>query len=424
MALKGETLLKEEDQYKLEVMRTKDVSFKNAEGIVLSGKMEFPVDRKPRYYALFAHCFTCGKDLRAARNLSLALTQSGFAVLRFDFTGLGESDGEFENTNFTSNAEDLKSACAFMAENYESPGLLVGHSLGGTAALQVASTLQSVKAVASIGAPFDPDHVLNLFAEHLDSIHEGGAVKINIGGRPFKIKRQFIKDVENGEINKSLNSDAMRGKSVLVLHSPQDQTVEIENAEKIYTSARHPKSYISLDGADHLLSSKDDSLYVGKVIAAWAGRYLNKSHVEDSSEEMVMARIDEGPFVTQILAGSHHMLADEPKKVGGDNLGPTPYEFLAAGLGACTAMTLKMYADRKKWSLDEVSVHLNYENKYIDDAQNCEEDDQRIGRFKRLLEISGDLDDNQRSKLLEIANKCPVHKTLERGVHVHTKMKG
>lgn len=404
-------------------MRSKRVQFDNDQGVQLSGTLEFPIERKPRYYAIFAHCFTCGKDLRSARNLSLALTQRGFAVLRFDFTGLGQSEGDFEDTNFSSNTDDLKSAAAFMAEHYRSPGLLVGHSLGGTAVLKAASELESVKAIATIGAPFEPGHALNLIEEDLDAIKKEGSAKVNIGGRPFKIKSQFVEDLENRAIGKVLQGDGMRGKSLLVMHSPQDQIVAVKNARSIYEGARHPKSFISLDGADHLLSDPDDSAYAGGVIAAWAARYLNQNTNAESSEEMVMARLGEGPFLTEILAGSHHLFADEPKNVGGGDLGPTPYELVAAGLGACTAMTLKMYADRKKWPLGEVKVHLNYDNKYLLDAQNCEEPDERLGKFDRFLELEGDLDDDQRNRLLEIANKCPVHKTLEKGVHVKTELR-
>lgn len=403
-------------------MRSKKLEFRNADGHLLSGRLELPMDRKPRHYALFAHCFTCGKDLRAARNLSLALTQEGFAVLRFDFTGLGQSGGDFSDTNFSSNVSDLVAAAEFLQSEYEPPALLVGHSLGGTAVIRAAAQLQSVKAVASIGAPFQPDHVLKLIEEDMDKIEKDGTATVDIAGRKFNIKSQFIKDLQNRAMEEVLGSKAMRGKSVLILHSPQDRVVEVENARHIYEAARHPKSFISLDGADHLLSDPEDSQYTGGVIAAWAGRYLKFEESETRSEEMVMARIDEGPFLTEILAGEHHMLADEPRDIGGDNLGPTPYELVAAGLGACTAMTLKMYADRKKWPLAEVRVHLNYENKYVEDARNCESD-QRIGRFTRTLEIAGDLDDKQRQRLLEIANKCPIHKTLKNGVHVSTELK-
>lgn len=404
-------------------MRTTKVQFENKEGVELSGSLELPMDRKPRFYAIFAHCFTCGKDLRSARNLSLALTQEGIAVLRFDFTGLGQSGGDFSETNFSSNTSDLLAAADWLTEHYEAPSLMVGHSLGGTAVLKVSAQLESVKAVASLGAPYQPDHVLNLFEEDLETILSEGSAKVDIGGRPFRIKSQFIEDLRNRNMDKVLQGDGMRGKSILIMHSPQDQIVEVKNARKIYEAARHPKSFISLDGADHLLSRREDATYTGRVIAAWATRYLSQTEAEEQSEEMIMARIAEGPFVTEILAGKHHMLADEPKSVGGENLGPNPYEFVAAGLGACTAMTLRMYADRKEWPLKEVKVHLNYDNDYHDDARKCEEDSKRMGKFERIIELSGDLDEKQRKRLLEIANKCPVHKTLDNGVHIETELR-
>lgn len=404
-------------------MRTTKVQFDNNEGVELSGSLELPIERKPRFFALFAHCFTCGKDLRSARNLSLALTQEGIAVLRFDFTGLGQSEGDFADTNFSSNTSDLMAAAAYLAEHHEPPALAVGHSLGGTAVLRVSAELKSVKVVASIGAPYQPDHVLNLFDEDLDTIISEGAATVNIGGRPFTIKSQFVKDLRDRNMDQVLQAEDMRGKSVLIMHSPQDQIVEVKNARKIYEAARHPKSFVSLDGADHLLSRKEDATYAGRVIAAWAARYLDDTREQGESEEMLMARISDGPLVTEILAGKHHMLADEPKSVGGENLGPNPYEYVAAGLGACTAMTLRMYADRKKWQLKEVKVHLNYDNKYHDDARNCEEASQRMGKFDRIIEITGELDDQQRSRLLEIANKCPVHKSLDNGVRVETSLR-
>lgn len=404
-------------------MKSREVAFENEDGVVLRGTMELPLESQPKFYALFAHCFTCGKDLRVARNLSLSLTQEGIAVLRFDFTGLGESDGDFADSNFSANTRDLLAAADFLKEHYQSPSLLIGHSLGGTASLQVAAELDSVKALATIGAPYNPDHVLNLLKDDLETLKEDGEATVDIGGRNFRIRQQFVEDLRNRVREQSLRNEAMRGKSLLIMHSPQDAIVEISNARKIYEEARHPKSFVSLDGANHLLTAREDSIYAGKVIATWAGRYISVSQETSESEEMVMARIDEGPFLTEILAGEHHMLADEPESVGGDDLGPNPYQFLAAGLGACTAMTLRMYADRKKWPLTEVKVHLNYDNDYEDHARNCENMEKRMGRFERMLEIKGDLEQSQVDKLVEIANKCPVHKTMEKGVSVETSLR-
>lgn len=402
-------------------MRSKRVSFENKDGIVLSGRMELPLDQKPRQFAIFAHCFTCGKDLRAARNITLALSQKGIGVLRFDFTGIGQSDGEFVDSNFLSNINDIHAACDFLEQEYEAPSLLIGHSLGGTAVLIAANQIESVKAVATIGAPCDPEHVLGLLRGNLEEIKKAGEAEVNIGGRPFKIGSHFIESLENMPMATILK--ALRGKAILIMHSPQDTTVGVENAREIYESAHHPKSFITLDGADHLLSSARDSTYAGGVIASWVERYLPEVEEDElTTDQQVVARLNEGPFMTEILAGRHHLLADEPEDIGGADLGPTPYELVAAGLGACTAMTIRMYVDRKGWPMEEVRVHLNYDNSYIEDVTNCEDEERRIGRFERIIEVEGDLSEDQLNRILKIANKCPVHKTLERGVAVTTRL--
>ncbi|MGB0176796.1 MAG: alpha/beta fold hydrolase [Owenweeksia sp.] len=405
-------------------MKAKEVYFKNKDGDKLSGILEMPVDKKPLHYAIFAHCFTCSKDLRAARNITLALSQKGFGILRFDFTGLGESEGEFEDTNFTSNVNDIAAAADYLTENYSSPELLVGHSLGGTAVLMAGSQMETVKAIATIGAPCEPDHVLKLLKEEIEDIRKEGKATVTLAGRDFSIKSQFVEDLEAQGVQRILED--MRGKALLVMHSPQDETVELINARAIYEAAHHPKSFVSLDGADHLLSNKSDSLYTGDLIASWVRRYLSITTEEkeiDHSEEQVMARINEGPFLTEILAGHHHLLADEPESAGGDDLGPSPYELLTSGLGACTAMTIKMYANRKKWDMEEVTVHLNYDNDYLEDCERCEEEDRKIGLFERIIDVKGKLDEKQRERILNIANKCPVHKTMEQGVTIKTSLK-
>ncbi|HAD98127.1 MAG TPA: osmotically inducible protein C [Cryomorphaceae bacterium] len=405
-------------------MKGKAVHFTNDNGDKLSGILELPVERKPAHFAIFAHCFTCSKDLRAARNITLALSQKGFGVLRFDFTGLGESEGDFEDTNFTSNLNDIAAAAAFLEENYTSPSLLVGHSLGGTAVLMAGSQMESVKAIAAIGAPCEPDHVLKLLKEDIDNIRKEGKATVKLAGREFSIKSHFVEDLEAQGMQRILED--MRGKALLVMHSPQDETVEVINARAIYESAHHPKSFVSLDGADHLLSDKADSLYAGDLIASWVQRYLPAMETpgdEEHSEEQVMARLGEGPFLTEILAGHHHLLADEPESVGGQDLGPSPYDLLTAGLGACTAMTIKMYSNRKEWDLQEVIVHLNYNNDYLEDCENCENEERKIGRFERIIELKGKLDEKQRKRILSIANKCPVHKTLEQGITIETRLK-
>jgi len=403
-------------------MKSQKVNFKNAEGKELTGRIQLPVDHRPVHFAVFAHCFTCSKDLKAVRNITLALAQKGFGVLRFDFTGLGESEGEFADTNFTSNVNDIKAAIDFLEENYRKPSLLVGHSLGGTAVLMAGSQAKSIEAIATIGAPCEPEHVLNLIKSDIEEIKKQGKATVVIGGREFNIKDQFIKDIENQGMHKIL--DSMRGKALLIMHSPQDNTVGVENAREIYNSAHHPKSFVSLDGADHLLSNKEDSLYAGEMIACWVQRYLSATDQEEKidTQSQVVAKIDEGPFLTEILADGHHLLADEPESVGGSDIGPSPYGLLSSGLGACTAMTLKMYANRKEWPLEEAWVHLNFDNDYYEDCKNCEDDEKKIGKFERLVELKGDLDDKQRERLLQIANKCPVHKTLEQGVTIETKL--
>lgn len=404
-------------------MKSQKVTFTNQEGTQLSGRLELPVDHKPHHFAIFAHCFTCGKDLHSVRNLTLALSQQGLGVLRFDFTGLGQSEGDFADTNFTSNVNDIRAAADFLKENYSEPELLVGHSLGGTAVLMAGSQMESVKAIVTIGAPCDPGHVLKLLKQDIDQIKKEGKATVSIAGRNFNIQSQFVQDLEEQGMDLVLKN--LHGKALLVMHSPQDEVVEVSNARSIYEKAHHPKSFISLDGADHLLSKERDSRYAGHIIGAWVSRYLMEAQEEEQpeSDSGVVARLDEGPFLTKILAGPHHLLADEPEEVGGSNMGPTPYELVAAGLGACTAMTLKMYANRKEWPLEEVEVRLSYDANYQDDCEQCEDDDRRIGRFERILEVKGNLDEEQKKRLLQIANKCPVHKTLEKGVNVHTRFK-
>jgi putative redox protein len=402
-------------------MNAKTVTFNNPEGISLTGKLELPVDGKPGYYALFAHCFTCSKDLKAVRNIARALAQQGFGILRFDFTGLGQSGGDFADTNFTSNVNDIAAAAKFLEENYKAPSLLVGHSFGGTAVLMAGSQLESVKAIATIGAPCEPEHVLHLLKEDIEKIRSQGKATVRLAGRDFSIKSQFVEDLENQGMTAVLKN--MRNKALLVMHSPQDDTVEVANARKIYETAHHPKSFVSLDGADHLLTLSEDSQYVGNIIASWVVRYLPKVERQVlSSDSQVVARLDEGPFLTEIASGKHHMIADEPISVGGNDFGPGPYELVTSGLGACTAMTIKMYVNRKGWPLDEVKVHLNYDNNYVEDCMNCEIEDRKIGRFERVIELKGDLDEKQIARIMQIANKCPVHKTLEQGVTIHTRL--
>lgn len=399
-------------------MKREKVSFESAQGNKLVAHIAFPADQKPINYVIFAHCFTCTKNLNAVRNISFGLSKHGYAVMSFDFTGLGESEGEFADTNFTSNMDDLVAASNFLKEKYQAPTLLVGHSLGGAAVLMAAAQIDSVKAIATIGAPAQPEHILHLIKDGVDQIKKNGKAEISIGGRPFTIKEQFLEDLKQ---RKGLNTLEDLRKAVLIMHSPQDDVVSIENAKEIYENAFHPKSFISLDGADHLLSKKEDSIYTGEMIAMWAGRYVTLSQeAQLSTDAQTVALIgpEEDNYTTQIVTEGHHLLADEPEDVGGDNFGPSPYGFLTSALAACTAITLRMYANRKKWAVNEIQVHVNQDHSHEKDSENCESEEGKITYFDRQIEIKGDLTDEQRERLIEIAKKCPVHKTLESKIEV------
>lgn len=403
-------------------MKAEKVYFTNQEGLQLSGQLQKPIGRKIKAYALFAHCFTCGKDLKAVRNLSESLNQKNMAVLRFDFSGLGQSEGDFASTNFSTNINDLLAAAQFMDENNMAPEILIGHSLGGSAVLMVADKIPSVKAVATIGAPSEAEHVKHLFQPHLNTILEEGDAEVNIGGRPFVIKKQFLHDLEGHAVQKSISK--WRKKALLVMHSPQDTIVGIENAREIYEAAHHPKSYISLDGADHLLSKSADSEYVGLLIASWANRYLavDEKHRIPKGESQVIAQIDEEPFITRISANNFGFIADEPEEMGGQNLGPSPYDLVSAGLAACTAMTMQLYARHKKFPLQGAKVEVNYEHDHASDAKDCVTGEAKKGLFHRKISLQGPLDEKQKARILSIADKCPVHKSLEKGTNISTEI--
>ncbi len=401
-------------------MQTKKLFFTNAQGEQLAARLEMPVNQKPHTYALFAHCFTCNKNLTAVRNISRALTSRGIAVLRFDFTGLGESEGDFADTNFSSNVEDLIHAASFLYEEYEAPAILVGHSLGGAAVINAASQLDFVRAIATIGAPYDPEHVSHLIASNTGELESKGEAEVTIGGRSFRVKKQFLEDIR--EHNQRERLKALNA-ALLITHAPEDEVVKVDNAAQIYRAAEHPKSFISLDGADHLLSRKEDSLYLGSLIACWASKYINVPERERlKAEKQVAVRLNEG-FTTDIMVRHHSLTADEPESIGGNDFGPSPYELVAAGLGACTAMTLQMYARRKKWDLKEVIVHLDHFKDYAQDMEQCEEELSKIDHFDRLIELEGELDEKQRRRLLEIAEKCPVHRTLHSPVKINSQLK-
>ncbi|MBT8210431.1 MAG: bifunctional alpha/beta hydrolase/OsmC family protein [Eudoraea sp.] len=402
-------------------MKPQKIFFQNTEGQQLVGRLELPADQHPHNFALFAHCFTCNKNLSAVRNISRALTNKGFGVLRFDFTGLGESDGDFADTNFSGNVEDLVAAAGYLGEHHKAPSLLVGHSLGGAAVIFAAAQINSVKAVATIGAPSDPKHVAHLLEGNLEEIKTQGKATVKLGSRPFTIKKHFLDDLEAHTLPKVAKN---LKKALLILHSPQDRTVEIKNAEQIYLAARHPKSFITLDGADHLLSNSRDSHYAGGVVAEWASRYVTLPETEElKSPHQVIASLDgDGGFTTDMKIGNHYFTADEPTDFGGNDFGPSPYEFVSAGLAACTVMTLQMYARRKGWDLKNVEVHTSYSKTHAEDCVQCESASAKIDTFHREIKLTGDLDKKQTQRLLEIADRCPVHRTLHSETQVITKL--
>lgn len=402
-------------------MKSLRLSFPNRRGLHLAASLDLPVGERPRAYAVFAHCFTCGMNLKAERNISLALTQEGFGVMRFDFAGLGESDGAFYDTNFSTNVSDLLDAVAYLTETYAAPQLLIGHSLGGAAVLMAAGQLPDIRAVATIGAPADPAHVLHLFDAMEGRIAEAGEAAVQIGGRPFVIRRHFLDDVKQTRLEDHIRS---LGKALLVMHAPHDQIVGIDNARRIYDTARHPKSFLTLDDADHLLMRKADSYYAAQMIAAWSARYLVFDEQPPLvSDKQVAVRIGQQGFTTEVQTGSHHLLADEPAAVGGDDLGPSPYDLLLAALGACTAMTLRMYADRKGWPLHEARVHLEHRKDYPSDMGQTEDKASMIDHIDRIIELEGPLDETQRQRLLEISEKCPVHRTLHSPIVVQSRLR-
>jgi putative redox protein len=410
-------------------MPSETFGFPGHAGHVLAGRLERPAGQ-PRAAALFAHCFTCGKDLAAARRISRRLVADGYAVLGFDFTGLGDSEGDFAATGFASNVADLVAAARAMEGRGLAPGLLIGHSLGGAAAIRAAADIPSVKAVAVIGAPFDPRHVTRHFADALDRIARDGAAEVDLGGRPVRIGRAFIEDVARGDLGPDLK--AMKA-ALMVLHAPRDAVVGIDNATRIFIAARHPKSFVSLDDADHLLSRAEDAEHAAAVIGAWAARHAGPRRPVPSADvpEGVtrVSEADPDGFLQDVVAGPHHILADEPAAHGGTNQGLTPYGLLAAALGACTAMTIRMYARRKGWPLAHVAVDVTHAKVHARDCADCDTDAgegggkaARIDRFRRVIRLEGDLSADQRLRLLEIADRCPVHRTLEARAEIETAL--
>lgn len=404
--------------------RSQKVSFTGAQGDELAALLDLPAG-PVRAYAIFAHCFTCSKDVFAAARISGALAELGIGVLRFDFTGLGMSGGEFANTNFSSNVADLLCAVDFMRQNLEAPKILVGHSLGGAAVLAAASEVPEARAVATIGAPADARHVTRGFQADLTRIEEDGEAEVELAGRRFQIRRQFIDDLN--EHNQRERIGRLR-KPLLIFHAPRDEVVGIENAGKIFDAAKHPKSFVSLDDADHLLTRRRDALYVADVLAAWAGRYIGREEAErdeGAGDVVTVSETGLGKFQQRVAAGPHRLTADEPEAHGGLNSGPTPYDFLSIALGACTSMTLRMYADRKKLELGAISVTVDHKRVHARDCAECAEgQDGYVDRFERTIRIDGGVAPELSGKVAEIAGKCPVHRTLEASSVVVTKIAG
>ncbi len=400
------------------MIETRKVEFPGATGARLAARLDLPPE--PRAFALFAHCFTCGKDIFAAARIAEGLTARGIAVLRFDFTGIGSSEGEFANTNFSSNVQDLLEAVNFLRANFSAPALLIGHSLGGAAVLAAAPQVAEAVGVVTIGAPASATHVTHNFAAHLDEIETRGAATVTLAGRQFTIAKQFLDDLAQQDFLERLGR---LKKALLVCHAPRDEYVGIDNATAIFTAARHPKSFISLDTADHLLRKREDAIYVADVIATWASRYLPALAGEDAALEPGLVEVSEtrtGPLAQLVRAGRHRLPAGEPIAVGGDDAGPSPYDYLLAALGACTSMTMRLYADRKKIPVERFAVRLTHRRVHAEDCVDCETKEGDIGEITKVVTITGDVPEDSRQRLMEIAEKCPVHKTLTREIKIRS----
>lgn len=405
-------------------MITEKCEFRSADGHKLAARLDRP-EGSLRGTALFAHCFTCSKDFLAARRIAAHLSRLGIAVLRFDFTGLGASGGEFANTSFASNIRDLVAAAGFMREGIGAPSILIGHSLGGAAVLCAAHEIPEVKGVVTIGAPADAEHALKDFGADLHEIESRGEAEVELGGRTFRIGKDFVESLRGAKL-----LDRLPGlkASLLVMHSPRDAVVDIDNASRIFIAARHPKSFVSLDPADHLLSDPDDASFAAEVIAGWASRFLGREKPQgvEALEHVRVSETMQSKFQNTVQAGVHRMFADEPESAGGGDTGPSPYDLLSAALGACTSMTLRMYADFKKIPLGAITVDVAHEKIHARDCEECTDEERagtgKIDRFERLISIEGEIDPALGDKLEEIANKCPVHRTLDAGAKVVTRV--
>lgn len=400
------------------------IQFRGSNGNQLAALLDKP-SGSISAFALFAHCFTCSKDIFAANRIANALTELGIAVLRFDFTGLGDSDGEFSNSNFSSNIADLIAAGNYLEDEFQAPQILIGHSLGGAAVLAAAKSMSSVRAVVTINAPASPEHVLKNFQCSIDEINQNGVAEVKLAGRKFSITKQFLDDIQQQRLSKDIST---LNKALLVFHSPVDTTVDVSNAAEIYGHAKHPKSFVSLDSADHLLSNRADAIYVGNIIAAWSNRYLEDvTREEDLAEvkategSVVVAETKQGQFSQFVsIGGKYSLRADEPESYGGTDTGGSPYDLLLAGLGACTSMTMRMYAQRKKIPLERVWVKLKHDKIHAQDCQDCETTNGKVDQIEREIHMTGNLTSEDRQSLLAISEKCPVHRTLHSEVHIRT----
>jgi uncharacterized OsmC-like protein/fermentation-respiration switch protein FrsA (DUF1100 family) len=403
-------------------MPTERFQFTGEGGHQLAAALDLP-EQEPLAYALFAHCFTCGKDVLAAKRIATALADKGIAVLRFDFTGIGSSEGDFANSTFSSNVADLVRAANHLRETRKAPTLLIGHSLGGAAILAAAGQIAEAKAVVTIAAPSDPEHVTGLFKEQIEDIRKQGKVEVSLAGRPFTITREFLDDIAEHGLMARVTT--MR-KAILVMHAPTDDTVSIDNATRIFLSAKHPKSFVSLAGADHLLSQRRDSTYVADVIAAWSSRYIEpaaeQAVVTTAAPRNVVVRETRNSKLQQTISiGPHRLLADEPVAAGGEDSGPGPYDFLLAALGACKSMTMRLYADRKSLPLERATVTLHHSKIHAQDCAECETKEGMLDEIDVAIGLEGALDAEQRKRILEIADKCPVHRTLTSEIRIVTR---
>lgn len=404
-----------------------NVTFKSASDEDLSGVLHQPENGAIKAYALFAHCFTCTKDIKAATNIASTLAAKGIATLRFDFSGLGGSTGEFSDSSFSTNVQDLLGAAKFLEDKYEAPQILIGHSLGGTAVLSAAKDIASAKAVATIGSPASPEHILHVLDGHLETLENEGEAVVPLAGRPHVFKQQFVDDVTTHMVDAGAVS-----KALMVMHAPLDAIVSINEASKIFGQAKHPKTFVSLDQADHLLSRKQDAVYAGNLIASWADNYITPSDTASGSSAKVKAKPEQKivsvsgktdqAFINIAQAGEHRFIVDEPLHYGGTDLGPTPYDYLAVALGSCTSMTLNGYARRKKLGVISVSVRVEHDRIHAKDCDSCTKTEGKVDQFIRHIHIEGDITEAQRSRMLEIADLCPVHRTLENEIKIITQL--